>query len=54
VGVSPDDVVVTRSTISEGTGRHVVYVGVPYGTADWVCEADRNGNVVNVFFSGSG
>ncbi len=54
VGVSPNDVVVTRSTISEGTGRHVVYVGVPYGTADWVCEADRNGNVVNVFFSGSG
>jgi len=54
VGVSPDDVVVTRSTISEGTGRHVIYVGVPYATADWVCEADRNGNVLNVFFSGSG
>lgn len=54
VGVSPDDVVVTRSTISEGTGRHLVYVGVPYATADWVCEADRNGNVVNVFFAGSG
>jgi len=54
VGVSPDDVVVTRSSISEGTGRHVIYVGVPYATEDWVCEADRNGNVVNVFFSGSG
>jgi uncharacterized protein len=54
VGVSPDDVVVTRSTISEGTGRHVVYVGVPYAAADWICEADRNGRVVNVFFSGSG
>ena len=52
VGVSPDDVVVTRSTISEGTGNHVVYVGVPYGKADWVCEADRDGRVVNVFYSG--
>ena len=52
VGVSPNDVVVTNSTISEGTGNHVVYVGVPYGKADWICEADRNGNVVNVFYSG--
>lgn len=54
VGVSANDVVVTRSTISEGTGNHVVYVGVPRATADWVCEADRNGNVVNVFFGGEG
>ena len=52
VGVSPDDVIVTNSTISEATGRHVVYVGVPYAQADWVCEADRNGRVVNVFYSG--
>lgn len=52
VGVSPNDVIVTNSTISEGTGRHVVYVGVPYGKADWICEADRNGRVVNVFYSG--
>ncbi len=52
VGVSANDVMVTNSTISEGTGRHVVYVGVPYGKADWICEADRNGRVVNVFYSG--
>lgn len=52
VGVDPDDVIVTNSTISEGTGNHVVYVGVPYGKADWICEADRNGRVVNVFYSG--
>ena len=54
VGVSVNDVVVTNSTISEGTGRHVVYVGVPYGQADWVCEADRNGRVINVFYGGEG
>ena len=52
VGVSPDDVIVTNSTISEGTGRHVVYVGVPYGKADWICEAGKDGRVVNVFYSG--
>ena len=52
VGVSSNDVVVTKSTISEGTGRHVVYVGVPYAKADWICEADRDGRVVNVFYSG--
>lgn len=52
VGVSPNDVIVTNSTISEGTGRHVVYVGVPYGKADWICEADNDGRVVNVFYSG--
>lgn len=52
VGVSPDDVIVTSSTISEGTGRHVVYVGVPYGKADWICEADTGGRVVSVFYSG--
>ena len=54
VGVSPNDVVVTRSTISEGTGNHVIYVGVPRATADWVCEADRHGNVLNVYFGGEG
>ena len=54
VGVSANDVIVTNSTISEGTGNHVVYVGVPYGKADWICEADRNGQVVNVFYSGEG
>lgn len=52
VGVSANDVIVTNSTISEGTGRHVVYVGAPYGKADWICEADRGGRVVNVFYSG--
>ena len=52
VGVSPDDVMVTNTTVSEGTGRTVVYVGVPYGKADWICEADRDGTVVNVFYSG--
>lgn len=52
VGVSSDDVIVTNSTISEGTGNHVVYVGVPYGKADWICEANRDGRVVNVFYSG--
>ena len=54
VGVSPNDVIVTNSTISEGTGRHVVYVGVPFGKADWICEADQDGRVVNVFYSGEG
>ena len=54
VGVSANDVIVTNSTISEGTGRHVVYVGVPYGKADWVCEADQDGRVVNVFYGGEG
>ena len=54
VGVSPNDVMVTNSTVSEGTGRHVVYVGVPYGQADWVCEADWNGRVINVFYGGEG
>ena len=52
VGVSANDVIVTNSTISEGTGNHVVYVGVPYGKADWICEANRQGRVVNVFYSG--
>lgn len=52
VGANVDDVIVTKSTISEGTGLHVVYVGVPYGKADWICEADRHGQVVNVFYSG--
>lgn len=52
VGVNPDDVMVTNATISEGTGRNVVYVGVPYGEADWICEAERDGTVVNVFYSG--
>ncbi len=52
VGVSPDDVMVTNTTASEGTGRYVVYVGVPYGKADWICEAERDGTVVNVFYSG--
>jgi hypothetical protein len=52
VGVSANDVVVTDATISEGTGHHVVYVGVPYGKADWICEADRSGRVVDVFYSG--
>lgn len=52
VGVSPNDVIVTKSSISEGTGHHVVYVGVPYGKADWICEADSKGHVVNVFYSG--
>ncbi len=52
VGASPNGVVVTDSTISEGTGRHVVHVGVPYGKADWICEAHRDGRVVNVFYSG--
>ncbi len=52
VGVDVDDVMVTRSTISEGTGNHVVYVGVPYGKADWICEVNRSGHVVNVFYSG--
>lgn len=54
VGVSPNDVIVTNSTVSEGTGNHVVYVGVPYGQADWVCEADRSGRVINVFYGGEG
>jgi hypothetical protein len=53
-GVRASDVVVTRSTISEGTGLHVVYVGVPRATADWVCEARSDGTVVNVFFGGEG
>ncbi|MFM1891803.1 MAG: hypothetical protein RLZ44_880, partial [Pseudomonadota bacterium] len=48
VGASPNDVVVTSSSISEGTGLHVVYVGVPYGKADWICEAEGNGRVVNI------
>ena len=52
VGVSPNDVLVTNTTVSEGTGRNVVYVGVPYGEADWICEAERDGTVVNVFYSG--
>ena len=52
VGANVNDVVVTNSTLSEGTGRHVVYVGVPYGKADWICEADGQGHVVNVFYSG--
>ncbi len=52
VGVDVDDVIVTNSTVSEGTGKHVVYVGVPYGKADWICETDRRGNFVNVFYSG--
>jgi hypothetical protein len=52
VGVSPNDVIVTNSTISEGTGNHVVYVGVPYAKADWICKANRQGRVVNVFYSG--
>ncbi len=52
VGVSTNDVMVTNSTISEGTGNHVVYVGVPNAKADWICEADRHGNVLNVFYSG--
>lgn len=54
VGVSPNDVVVTNSTISEGTGRHMVYVGVPNGKADWICEADNDARVVNVFYGGEG
>ena len=52
VGADVDNVIVTNSTISEGTGNHVVYVGVPYGKADWICEADRHGRVVNVIYSG--
>ena len=54
VGVSPGDVVVIRSTISEGNGHHMIYVGVPRATADWICEADRNGKILNVFFGGEG
>ena len=54
VGVSPNDVVVTRSSISEGTGRHVVYVGVPNAQADWICEADTRGKVLDVFYDGEG
>ncbi len=54
VGVSANDVVVTNSTISEGTGRHVVYVGVPNAQADWICEADSSGRVLNVFYGGEG
>lgn len=52
VGVSPDDVVVTNSTISEATGLQVIYVGVPNAQADWICEADADGRVVRVFYSG--
>jgi len=52
VGVSANDVVVTNSTISEATGYTVIYVGVPNATADWICEIDRNGQLVSVFFSG--
>lgn len=47
-GVGADDVVVTRATISEGTGRHVVYVGVPNAASDWICEATDDGRVVSV------
>lgn len=54
VGVRAKDVVVKRSTISEGTGHHFVFVGVPRATADWVCEADRNGRVVDVYFGTEG
>ena len=54
VGVSPNDVVVTNTTISEGTGNTVVYVGVPGGKADWVCEARSNGTVLNVFYGAEG
>lgn len=50
--MSPNDVIVTNSTISERTGRQVVYVGVPDGKADWTCEAEKDGRVVNIFYSG--
>ena len=54
VGVSRNNVVVTSSSISEGTGLHVVYVGVPNAQADWICEADSRGKVLNVFYGGEG
>jgi hypothetical protein len=53
VGVSPNDVVVTRTTVSEGNGDRTVYVGVPNATADWVCVTDYKGNVKQVMFGGS-
>jgi len=54
VGVRASDVVVKRSTISEGTGHYYVHARVPRATADWVCEMDRNGNIVDVYFSTEG
>jgi hypothetical protein len=54
LSVSPRDVVVKRSTISEGTGNYYVHAEVPRARADWVCEADRNGRIVEVYFSGEG
>ena len=54
VGVSANDVVVTNSLISEGTGHHVIYVGVPNAQADWICEASSNGKVLDVYYDGEG
>jgi hypothetical protein len=53
VGVSANDVIVTRTTVSEGNGDRTIYVGVPNATADWVCVTDYKGNVKQVYFGGS-
>jgi hypothetical protein len=53
VGVSANDVVVTKTSISEGNGDRTIYVGVPNATADWVCITDYKGNVKEVYFGGS-
>lgn len=54
LGVSPNDVVVTKTMISEGNGDRTISVGAPNAQADWICVTDYKGNVREVYYGAEG